>query len=191
VEGYTAFTMVPYVHSDELTYDVLWLGAYANGEAMGKGDTLYFSQGADIEAAFDAIVDCSMHSHYAEVNLREPQGPPPERNGIARFSDCTLRDGRTVEESIEALGAWSEYLAQNGSDTFAAILFALAGETSDADYTFKFVQGFGSMNDYGHYTDVVTRGGFRRADELMGRLMECDSPRIYLLERIRLADEGN
>lgn len=187
LKDYTAFTMTPYVHSDQLTYDVLWLGAFPNGAAMGADEALYFARGADIDAAFGAIVDCSIHQHFAELNLREPQGPPPETDGIASFSDCKVGDGRTVDEAIEALGEWNDYLTERGSDLFSAMLFPLAGESDEADYTFKLVEGFASIEAYGRDIDVYTSGGFRRADELLGRVIDCDSPRLYRLNRVRLA----
>ena len=72
---------------------------------------------------------------------------------------------------------------------FAAMLFGLAGlPEEDADYTFKEVEGFESIEAYGKYTDVYTGGGFLRAEELFGRLLECNSARVYALNRVRLAE---
>jgi hypothetical protein len=34
---------------------------------------------------------------------------------------------------------------------------------------------------------MYTGGGFLRAEELFGRLLDCNSARIYNLERVRLA----
>jgi hypothetical protein len=190
LKDYTAFTMLPYVYSDQLPYDVLWLGAFPNGAAMGADEAVYFARGAEIETAFGAIVDCSIHQHFAALNLRTPGGPPPETNGIASFSDCKVSEGRTVEEAVEAIGEWNAYLTEHGSDLFSALLFPLAGETAEADYDFKAVEGFSSIEAYGRNVDVVTSGGFRRADELFGRLLDCDSPRLYRLNRVRLAADG-
>jgi hypothetical protein len=96
-------------------------------------------------------------------------------------------EGRTVEEAIAASEQWAEYTKGRGSDAFSAMLFPLAGLESDADYDFKVVTGFASMQDFGKGTDMYTGGGFLRADELFGRLVDCNSPRIYSLERVRLA----
>jgi hypothetical protein len=37
--------------------------------------------------------------------------------------------------------------------------------------------------------DVITRGGYQRADELFGRLLDCNSPRVYLFDLVRSAAE--
>jgi hypothetical protein len=186
VTNYTAFLMTPFLYSAQLTYDVLWLGAWPNGTAMGQGEALWFAQGQDVQADFDAISDCSIHQQFAEVVIRAPEGPPPE-NGIAMFQDCELHDGRIVPEAIAAARQWAEYVTQNGSDQFIAFLFPLAGESDEADYNFKVVEGFANIEAYGRATDVYTGGGFMRAEELFGRLLDCDSPRVYALDRVRLA----
>ena len=111
------------------------------------------------------------------------------QNGIAVFRDCTVSDGRTVPEAIAALQEWSKYLAGQGTNPFAALLFGLAGlPDDDADYTFKTVEGFESIEAYGKYTDVYTGGGFLRAEELFGRVLDCNSARVYALNRVRLAE---
>jgi hypothetical protein len=186
VTTYTAYTMTPYAYSAELETDVLWLGGWPNGTAMGQNETLWLNQGADVSAAFDAVVECNAHSLYAEVVINQPSTPPPER-GVAMFEDCSVHEGRTVPEAIAAATQWAEYTKGRGAETFSAFLFPLAGLTGDADYDLKIVTGFESMEAFGRGTDMYTGGGFMRAEELFGRLLTCNSPRIYNLERVRLA----
>jgi hypothetical protein len=186
VTSYTAFTMTPYAYSAELETDVLWLGAWPNGTAMGENEALWQSQGGDVAAAFDAVVECNAHSLYAEVVIHQPGTPPPER-GIVMFEDCSVHEGRTVPEAIAAATQWAEYANARGPEAFSAFLFPLAGLANDADYDFKVITGFASMQDFGKGTDMYTGGGFQRAEELFGRLLTCNSPRIYNLERVRLA----
>jgi hypothetical protein len=187
VTNYSAFVATPYLFSTQLTYEVLWIGGWPNGTAMGEGEALWFAEGQDLQADFDEAVDCAQHSQYAEVVIRTPEGPPPEEGLMAVFRDCEVHDGRTVPEALAALGQWSEYRTANGSDIFTAALFPLAGESDEADYDFKVVEGFGSIREAGRYLDQYTAGGFRRRNELFDRLLECDSPRVYALDRVRLA----
>jgi hypothetical protein len=65
----------------------------------------------------------------------------------------------------------------------------LAGLPNDAHYTFKAVEGFDSIQGFGKNTDIYTGGGFMRVDELLGRIIDCNSPRVYTLERVRQAAE--
>lgn len=186
IKDYTAFIATPYLYSTDLKYDALWLGAWPNGTAMGVDEALWFTQGKELIAAYDAVADCSSHAQYAEVVIKAPQGPPPQ-NGVAVFSDCTVRDGRTVDEAITALQKFHEYAAGRGSDPFEAVFFSIAGQTNDSHYTFKTVTGFDSIQAYGKGVDVYSGGGFLRAEELFGRLLECNSSRVYALERVRAA----
>ena len=75
-----------------------------------------------------------------------------------------------------------------GLESVRCDAFWASGSTrDDADYTFKSVEGFESIEAYGQYTDVYTGGGFLRAEELFGRLLDCNSARVYALNRVRLA----
>ena len=185
--NYTAFIATPYAYSAELEADVLWLGGWPNGTAMGVGETRWLADGGEVSAAFDAVVECNSHSLYAEVVVNQPSGPPPENAGIAMFEDCTVHEGRTVEEALGALGQWNEYTKSRGGDAFSAVLFPLAGLGNEDDYTFKLVTGFNSMEAFGKGVDMYTGGGFMRAEQLFSRLLDCNSPRVYSLERVRLA----
>lgn len=184
--AYTAFTATPYLFSADLEADFVWIGGWPNGTAMGLDEELYRTQGREIAAAFDTVADCESHSLYAEVVVNQPASPPPQ-NGVAMFEDCSVHDGRTVEEALAALGQWAEYTKANGQDDFSAVLFPLAGLTNDADYDFKIVTGFASLPAFGKGTDMYTGGGFRRGEELFGRLLTCNSARVYNLDRVRLA----
>jgi hypothetical protein len=184
---YTAFVATPFLHGADRTDDALWIGAWPNAAAMARDAALSASkEGRDVDAAYDAVGKCGSHSLYAEIVIRQPKSPPPE-NGVATFSDCTVREGRTAEEAIAALGQVAEYMAGRGSDAFSAVLFPLAGLPNDAHYTFKHVIGSASMDAFGKDIDAYTAGGFRRVDELLGRVVDCNSPRVYTLERVRLA----
>jgi hypothetical protein len=188
ISDYTAFLMTPYLHSDQLTYDVLWLGAWPNGTAMGVDEAPWIAGGGDVEEEFAAVIDCSSHAQYAEFVIGAPEGPVPEAPIVA-FSDCKVDEGRTVEEAITALAQWREYLVANGVDEFNAVFFPIAGESPDSDYDFKTVEGYENIQSYGRMLDVITRGGYQRADELFGRLLDCDSPRVYVFDLVRRAAE--
>ena len=184
ITNYTAFLMTPYLHSEELTYDVLWLGAWTNGTTMGEEEARWIANGGEVEEGFAAVIDCSIHAQYAEFVIGAPETPTPEAP-IAAFSDCKVHEGRTVEEALTALTQGREYLVANGGHEVNAVLVPIAGESPDANYDFKTVEGYATIQSYGRALDVVTRGGYQRADELFGRLLDCDSPRVYILDLVR------
>jgi hypothetical protein len=186
VRDYSAFIATPFLWSTDQTFDVLWIGVWPNATAMGAGEALYFRTGQEIDAGFEAVADCASHSQWAEVVVNAPNTPPPEE-GIAVFNDCELRGDYTVPEVLAAIGQVGEYFkGRGGSNAFVAALFPLAGLADDEDYDFKLVQVLSSIEEYGRDLDLYTAGGFLRVRELTGRLIECDSPRVYTIDRVRL-----
>ena len=191
VTDYTAAIMTPVLHSDEMTADVLWVGANSSGGEFGAGLGQWLTEGADLNAEFGEVVDCSSHSLFAEVVFREPQGPPPE-NGVASFQDCTINPGRNIGETLAASGRWANYVGENGPDIFMAELFPFAGLTGDADYTYKAVAGFPSADAYGEFLDMMTGNGFagaNAANGIIGPYVSCNSSRLYALNFVRIAGE--
>jgi hypothetical protein len=187
IKDYTAIIMTPYYYSPDLTYDVLWLGATPNGTAMGMGDSKWLTTGKQVQAAFDQVAKCASHAAFSAVDVHRPPQQANPAEGVVLFRDCKVREGRTPGEAIAGTREWSEYMKGRGSDIFSAVLFPLAGQTDDYDYSYKAVYGFQSMDDYGKATDVYTSGGAQRGNELIGRIAQCNSPRVYLTNRIRQA----
>ena len=184
---YTALTATPWAFSDQVDFDVGWIGAWPNGTAMGMGETKWLATGAQVQAAFDNVVECSSHTLYAAIPIRTPQageGPPPE-DGALLFSNCTLINSSTAGEAIAAQRRWVEYMAERGDVGFDAILFPLAGETPDAEFTYKAVHAFPSVEQMGKSIDLYTTGGVQRRNQILGRVVDCDSPRVYLTHRVR------
>lgn len=184
---YTAIVMTPFLFSNQVTFDALWLGAWPNGTAMGAGEAKWLATGGPVRAAFESTMECGSHALYAAVPIRTPAGPPPENGGLTMFRDCKIHDGRTAGEAIAALRQWSDYLAERGHSGFDAVLFPLMGESPDADFSFKSVHGFASVEEMGRSIDLYTTGGVQRSNEILGRVIDCDSPRTYLSDRVRAA----
>lgn len=187
VRDYTALIARPFLWSTDQTFDVLWIGAWPNATAMGAGEALYMRTGREIDAGFSAVAECGSHSQWASVVVNQPDAPPSE-NGIAVFNDCEVRGDYNVPEVLAAIGQVGEYYkGRGGPNAFVAALFPIAGLADDEDYDFKLVRGFSSIEEYGRGLDLYTGGGFLRVGELTGRLLECDSPRVYTLDRVRMA----
>jgi hypothetical protein len=186
---YTAIIMTPFLFSDQVTFDALWLGAWPNGTAMGAGEAKWLATGSQVMAAFESAMDCGSHALFAARVIRTPPGPAPESGGLTMFRDCKIREGRTAAEAIEALSQWSDYVAERGHVGFDAVLFPLAGQSPDADYSFKSVHGFASVEEMGRAIDLYTTGGAQRSNEILGRVIDCDSPRVYAGNRVRTAPQ--
>lgn len=181
--NYTAFTLTPLYRSTEMTYDVLWLGGWPSGSAMGEGLSMWLKEGQDLQKAFDETVTCDASMMFASMNIRPPKGKP-EQGGLVSFSDCTVHKNRTGEEAFAALREWSKFLADKGLDIPSWVLFPVAGETSDAKYSFKYVTGYGQPQGFGKLFEAYDA---QKAQQLFSRLLDCNSDRIYVMNPVRVA----
>jgi hypothetical protein len=149
----------------------------------------WLTEGGEIQEDFAEVVDCPLHQGFAVNNVRSPV----EATGIvpAAFTNCTLNEGRIGPEARAAIVEWSDYLAANGVDSGHWILRPAAGEEIDADYTFKWVRSYPSWEELGEYFELFFNGGgFQRLQQISGRVMSCDSPRVYNTRIVReMADE--
>ena len=65
-------------------------------------------------------------------------------------------------------------------------MFPAFGESSEADYDFKWVSGYPDYPEFGKYYDYFgTGGGWRVAQDTYQRVMNCDSDRLYDLRTVR------
>ena len=188
VTDYTANILTPYLYSDAFPYDLVWLGVYPSGEAMGAGQAQWLSEGGELNAEFGEVVDCSIHAQFAATAMHVPATPPEPSDddvGLISFQDCTLQNERGAQEALAAHGRWGDYLAANGSDLFMGALFPIAGEDPEADYNYKAVTGFSSANTYGQFIDTVVPGGLQTAGNIFGGITVCDTSRVYVTTSVR------
>ena len=98
-------------------------------------------------------------------------------NGAAMARDSALsatKEGRDIDTAYDAVGKCASHAL------YAEVLIRQPKNPppENAHYTFKHVVGYGSMDAFGKDVDVYTAGGFRRVDELLERILDCNSPRV-------------
>lgn len=194
LNDYTADILTPYLYSSAFPYDVIWLGVYPNAEAMGAGQAVWLAEGGELNDDFGEVVTCSIHAQFAGLAAHIPANPPDESDNavnLTAFQDCSLHDERTIPEAVAAHGQWGEFLAERGSDNFMGMIVPIAGEDPEADYDYKAITGFSSAEAYGNFIGTVVPGGLQRANQLFGRLTDCDTSRVYQSVQVRAAaNEG-
>ncbi|MBT8101052.1 MAG: hypothetical protein KJO82_14955 [Gammaproteobacteria bacterium] len=72
VDNYFAATVQPH-YVGEFAFDIGWLGAWADGNAMGAGTDNWLSTGGELNAKFLSVLDCQSHTNFASVNLKPPK----------------------------------------------------------------------------------------------------------------------
>jgi hypothetical protein len=186
--AYSAYNLVPLFYSEEISFDVAWLGVWPDGVTMGAGIKHWLSKGKGMQAEFSKVVSCNTTSNFATLTIT----PPKESESIAsaEFSNCKVKEGRTVKEAVGAIREWVKYREDSGSDVARWLFFPAYGESSDADYDFKWVTGFPSYDSFGRaYDQFGTGGGYRKYNEIFGRVMTCDTARFYDVTTVRVSEE--
>jgi hypothetical protein len=180
---YWAFLLTPYYRSKDQDFDVLWAGGWRTGVDMARGIQRYVGEGSAAAAEFDRVVRCDAVTNFAIMDLSKAPSPPD--SGPVTFSNCTVKEGRKFPDALAAVNAWIAYEKEHAVVSDNYLLFPAFGEESSAKYSFKWVttsswEAFGkSYDQYG------AGGGWQRAEELFGGLLDCDSSRVYVSQRLR------
>jgi hypothetical protein len=183
---YSAWIMHPVLSSTNMPIDVVWLGAWQNGNDMGKGMQEWADKGDALNAEFLSVIDCGEHSLAASINIRPPAKSWPEKEGVAAFANCTLGEGHTIPDAMAVHQAWAKHLDANGSKAGMWAFFPGAGN-NNPEWDYKIVVSHPDYISFGADWDNFTNGqGWRKAMELgSGKVVSCDSPRVYHSATVR------
>jgi len=184
----TSVVLSPHFFSAELEYDVIGMDIWESGAALGEGVASIGSD-PDSVSEFNEVVDCSAHALFALVGIQ----PPPDGladGGLFEFSDCTVRANRSADEGIDAVVAITEMMSPWTVGDAHGVLFPVAGETPDVDYTFKWITYYPSAQAFGTVFDRYASGAVQTAGSIIDPVMECDISRMYDVQVIREAQEA-
>ncbi len=180
---YWAYVLVPYFRSKELEYEVLWVGGWQSGAAMAKSIERWMTEGSAAAADFDKVIDCAANTNFAVMDLQPPG--TPAASGPVEFSNCTVEKGRKMSDALAAVRAWVAYEKEQGIAADHFLLFPAYGESSKAEYDFKWVTSSTWAAFGKSYDQYGTGGGWKKAGELFEDLLDCDSGRVYQGTRTR------
>jgi hypothetical protein len=181
---YTAWVMTPVLSSVNMPIDVVWLGAWQNGNDMGKGMQAW-STNSGLQLEFDKVISCGEHSNSASVNIRPPHQGWPGKGGVAGFANCTLAEGKTLPDSMAAHRAWATHLDATGSKAGMWAFFPGFGN-NNPEWDYKVVTSYPDYLAFGADWEAYTNGqGWRKAMELTAGVVSCDSPRLYHSTTVR------
>lgn len=186
---YNAWVMTPYFSSDSNTdFDVLWLGAWQDGNAFGNGLQQWLDKGGSLLAEFDTVLHCNEHSNSGALNIRAPHKGWPDQHGVATITNCRIADGKTVPEAIEFHEAWGVHLARTGSKAGIWAFFPGFGH-GDIDWDYRIVTSHPDFKSLGADWESFTNGqGWAVHDELSLGLVSCDNARVYNSTLVRNAN---
>jgi hypothetical protein len=184
----TSLVLTPHYFSSEQQYEVIGMDIWNTGAALGSGVGQIMAN-PDAVADYDEVVACDAHAIYALVGVKPPAEGQSIDGGMFEFTDCTIRANHSPEDGIATVatigGLWTPW---NVGDAHG-VMFPVSGETPDADYTFKWITFYPSMEAYGAVFDHYVEGFVVQAGAIISPVMQCNNSRMYDLSIVREAQD--
>jgi hypothetical protein len=189
MHDYFAVTITPYYYSEK-AFDIGWLGVFTDGNTMGSGLDTWTTEGSGMGAKFFEVIECDSHSNFASVNVKPPQGDAPDTM-LLSFSNCSINEDKSFNDYLAAQDEWNAYADEQGFETGEWVMFPVAGG-GDEDYDFKHITSEKNHTAAGANWQLYADGHYRKSNELLGEVVECDSARVYsakVRRRIKSEDD--
>ena len=191
IDSYAAWTLVPYHFGPSVNADVLWMGAYRDGNAMGAGTDIWLTEGGDLQDDFAEVTTCNVHLGFASAMYKEPEGGATPGSSIISMSNCKLNDGKRYSDVRSAEIKWAKYMTENGSMAGTFHWFPTQGG-GDADFDYKIVSAYENYTELGKDWERNSNGGGRAVSiGLFGDIDDCDDSRVYIATSRRSAQLRN
>jgi len=190
-DSYAAWTLTPQYFTDEQDFDVLWLGAWKDGNAMGQGRDNYHATGGAIMAEFGKVLDCGAHLGFVSRAFKLPpdNDAGPQNTGVITFTDCSIEEGATYDTVVAGLSAWAKTLGDDGSESGIYQWWPAYGGGGESKFDFKLLGVHANHASLGADLERVANGGlWRKRMELVGDQFDCDVSRVYDAKLRRAAE---
>lgn len=190
-DTYAAWTLVPYHFGGEQTPDVIWVGAYRDGNAMGAGTDMWLTEGGDLADDFAEVVTCEAHLGFSSAMYKAPPDSNTPSSGIMTMTNCEMDEGTRYSDVQAAEVKWAEYMTENGSRAATYHWFPTNGG-GDQDFDYKIITAYENYTEYGKDWEQNANGGGRAVSMgLFNDLDTCNDARVYVATSIRQAGIRN
>lgn len=187
LDDYAAWLLTPFFHTPEQDFDIIWLGAYKDGNAMGSGLQDWVTNGRELMAAFAEVVDCPAHVAYSSAMYKAPQSGNVPESGVITMMDCELNEGHRYSDVKAAELKWMDYLGDAGSKAAYYHWMPMFGG-GDAEFDYKVVLAYPDFEALGANFEMFANDGGRDVSmDIFGNIDECDDARVYVTKSIRSA----
>ena len=184
-DNYSAWLLTPFFYTTEQDFDIIWLGAFRDGNAMGAGLQNWISNGQELGAAFEEIIDCGAHVAYSSAMYKAPPGGNAPASGFITMMDCELNEGHRYVDIKHAELKWVDYLTKSGSKAAYYHWMPMFGG-GDAEFDYKVVFAYPDFQAIGSDVErFANQGGREESREVFGDIDECDDARVYITRNIR------
>lgn len=189
-DEYFAALLTP-VYFGEPMFDVGWLGVWKNGNVMGSLSDSWHTKGGKIAGGFAEVLTCKSHTNFASQNIRKgkPDDDESDKDFVLSFSNCSMKEGKKLEEFMTAQKEWNAYADEHGIREANWMWWPVSGEANN-DYDFKLLAGVDDHTMAGANWQLYSEGHFQKSNELFYGLVDCDIGRVYNGRTIReMAEE--
>lgn len=152
-----AWVLTPEFFGPENTADIGWLGSWPDGNAWGKHQDAFDATGGKVMDGFMKAVTCNAHEMATSLGINAPKEPP--KNGVVLFSQCTVAEGKSVEDAVAAHRQLAASMAGKAGPN-SWLFFPGSGSPSQgAAYQYWRVLGFDNHAALGASWEGYTNGG--------------------------------
>ena len=185
--NYAAWTLVPQ-YQRAVPYDVGWLGSWPSNEAFGVSMEKWRNTGTGLAEDFDAVMDCSGWHELAMWVPVTASGSTPEA-GVLMISRCTLNEGKTSRDALNAHVEFGNYMRGLGSMAQSWLFYPTLG-TGAIDFDYYHAIAFYRYSDMGAAMELYTNGGgYQQAEKVLHPVSDCEAPVVFDAYSVRAFDE--
>jgi len=181
---YAAFQLDPYFVNANQDFDVIYLGAWANGSTMGSDLANAMENGGGVSDAWNKVLNCPTSVMYASTWLNQPDNGAGNGEALLTVADCHVAHGASNAQAAGALRRYNEYAVAHGSD-LGTILWYPAFGHGDAGFDFKLATVFPGAKQFGDWFQWFTDNQvYNVRSDLLDGIVSCDSSRVYTARTI-------
>jgi len=162
IDSYAAWTLSPYYFGPDQDFDVIWMGAWTNGNTMGAGLQQWLAEGGDLREAFSEVMDCDAHVGLSSAMYKSPPSNATPASSLITMMDCELNEGKRYSDVKSAEMEWAEHMVNSGSTAGTWHWFPTFGG-GDAEFDYKVVNAYANYTELGKDWEMVANGGGREA----------------------------
>jgi hypothetical protein len=190
-QPYSAALLTPYLKSEsEVDFDVAWVGFSGNQEQMGAIADDYLATSASIQAKWDRVVDCPTYGFYGVFEARSPSESFVEgENTYWAISSCSFKEGKQASDLANNDKGWNAFMSDQGFTGGVWRWWPSAGSPNNFEGDFLLNISYSTMAEMGIIQDA--RYAAQNAGELPESILNCDNPRVYIAENVRLENLTN
>ena len=184
---YAAWTLTPYYYGQEQDFDFIWMGAFSDGNSMGRGLDQWLAEGTEIAMEFDKVADCIGHVGLSSAMFKAPPESRTPQSAVITMMNCEMEEGTEYDDVIKAELAWAKVMTDAGSTAGTWHWFPTFGG-GDQDFDYKVVSAHENFSEFGKDWEFYANGGGRdKSMSTFKDLDECDDARVYIAQSRRAA----